>query len=231
MALYVMSVGGSLIFPDEIDVEFLKKFKEFILNRVEKGDRFILIAGGGKICRKYQQALKSVVKDISDEDNDMMGINTTWMNAYLLKSVFGDLVNNEVIKNPTEQEVDFGEGSEEGVLVGGGWKPGCSTDFDAVLIAKRFHADTIINLSNIDYVYDKDPNKFDDAEIIKEIDWSEFQKLVGDKWDPGLNAPFDPIASKECAKLGLRVAILNGKNLKNIGKFMDGEEFVGTRIG
>jgi len=225
-----MSVGGSLIIPDEIDVEFLKDFKKFISKRVEKGDRFILIAGGGKICRKYQAALKSI-RDVSDFDNDLMGINVTWMNAYLLKCVFGDLVKNEVVKNPVEQEVNFGESSSEKILVGGGWKPGCSTDFDAVLIAKRFRADTIINLSNIDYVYDKDPNKFDDAEVIKSVSWSDFQKLVGDKWAPGLNAPFDPIASIEAAKLGLKVAILNGKNFDNLGKFIDGDDFVGTRIG
>jgi len=229
MTLYIISVGGSLIVPDEIDVEFLKKFKEFISSRVEKGDRFILIAGGGKICRKYQQALKEIV-DVSDEQNDLMGINVTWMNAYLLKSVLVDLAFENIIKNPVHQEVNFEEDSDEKVLVGGGWKPGCSTDFDAVLMAKRFKANTIINLSNVDYVYNKDPNKYDDAEVIEKIEWDEFQKLVGDKWDPGLSMPFDPIASKEASKLGFRVAILNGKNFDNLEKFLDGEDFVGTLI-
>ena len=111
-----------------------------------------------------------------------------------------------------------------------GWRPGFSTDFDAVLLAKYFHAKTLINLSNIDHVCDKDPRKFPDCKKIKEISWPEFRKIVGNKWDPGMNAPFDPIASKEAQAIGLEVVIMNGQKLANLKKFLEGDKAKGTVI-
>ena len=60
MTLHVISVGGSLIVPEELDTDFLILFKNFIIKRIEKGDKFILIAGGGKTARKYQNAAGQV---------------------------------------------------------------------------------------------------------------------------------------------------------------------------
>jgi len=225
MGLYVISVGGSLIVPDEIDVGFLKSFKEFIIKRIEKGDRFILIAGGGKICRKYQGACVEV-SEISDYEKDELGIEVTRLNAFLLKNIFKGFANSVVIKNPIEQVVDF----KESVLIGAGWKPGCSTDYDAVLLAKRFDSKNIINLSNIDYVYDSDPKENVDAKRIEKISWDDFKKIVGDEWNPGLSAPFDPIASKEASELGMSVAIINGNNLKALENYLEGNEFQGSLI-
>ena len=65
---------------------------------------------------------------------------------------------------------------------------------------------------------------------IVEGSWKDFRKLVGDKWDPGLNAPFDPIASREAEKSGLEAIILNGKNLDNLNNFLSGNSFKGTII-
>jgi uridylate kinase len=88
----------------------------------------------------------------------------------------------------------------------------------------------IINLSNIDYVYDKDPKKFPGAKKVEKFSWAEFRKLVGDKWNPGLNAPFDPIASKIAQESGMEVAIMNGRNLKNLKNYLEGKKFKGTTI-
>jgi uridylate kinase len=129
------------------------------------------------------------------------------------------------VKDPTEK-IDF----KKKILLAAGWKPGCSTDYDAVLLAENFGIKKLVNLTNIDYVYDKDPRKFKDAKKIEKISWKDFIKIVGDKWDPGLNAPFDPIASKESEKIGLEVAIINGKNLNNFEKYLNDEQFIGTII-
>jgi len=85
-------------------------------------------------------------------------------------------------------------------------------------------------LSNIDKVYNKDPKKFKDAKSIDKISWIEFRKLVGDKWIPGLNAPFDPVASQKAQELGVKVAVLSGHNFENLGNYLEGKEFVGTVI-
>ena len=115
-------------------------------------------------------------------------------------------------------------------MIAAGWKPGCSTDYDAVLLARNFGVKTIINLSNIEKVYTKDPNKYPDARPIDKISWQDFRKIVGDRWDPGLNTPFDPVASKIAEQLRLKVIIAKGTNLKNLEKIIEGKRFVGTRI-
>ncbi|MCX6740514.1 MAG: UMP kinase, partial [Candidatus Parcubacteria bacterium] len=86
------------------------------------------------------------------------------------------------------------------------------------------------NLTNTDYVYDKDPNKFTDAKPIEQINWPDFIKLVGTKWNPGAHVPFDPIASQMAAKLKLEVAILNGNNIWNLTSYINGGSFIGTII-
>ncbi len=129
------------------------------------------------------------------------------------------------MKDP-KKRVDF----RERVLIAAGWEPGFSTDYDAVLLAKQFKVKTLINLSDVDYVYDKDPAKYRKVKPIKRISWKDFRKIVGDKWDPGLNKPFDPVASKEAQKMGLRVVMMNGRGLKNLDSFLLGRKFRGTVI-
>ena len=116
------------------------------------------------------------------------------------------------------------------ILVAAGWKPGFSTDNDAVLLAERFNADTVVNLSNIEKVYTDDPRKNPDAKPIDSISWAEFRKMVGDDWTPGKNTPFDPIASKKAQDLNLTVICAAGKNIENIRSILDGKQFEGTEI-
>ena len=115
-------------------------------------------------------------------------------------------------------------------MVGGGWHPGNSSDLAAVHMAKSIGATKIINLSNIDYVYTKDPREFKDATPITESSWSDFRKLLPKDWDPGLNLPFDPIAAREAEALSFEVIVMNGKKVENLKNYLNGESFVGTII-
>lgn len=221
----VISVGGSLIYPQELDLNFVLRLKEIVLELAGKNHRFVLIAGGGKLCRKYNQAALSLNKKISTEDLDWLGIRATKLNAEFLRLCLGDYCYEKIIESPQQRIV-----SNKAVYIAGGWKPGASSDNMAVNLAKKFKAKKLINLSNVDYVYDKDPNKFTDAKKIEQINWDEFIELVGTKWDPGANVPFDPIASELAAKLKLEVAILNGNNIWNLTSYLKGGTFIGTII-
>jgi len=221
--IMVISLGGSIIVPGEIDVKFLKGFRRLILKHIRKGKRFIIISGGGRTCRKYQRSASRVVK-LTKDDIDWLGIHATRLNAHLLRTIFREHARENIVKNPTER-IDF----REKVLIASGWKPGFSTDYDAVLLAKQFRVKTLINLSDIDYVYDRDPARYKNVKPFKRVTWKEFRKIVGSKWDPGLNKPFDPVASREAEKLKLRVVIM-GKNLKNLDSFLSGGKFRGTVI-
>ena len=221
---YIISVGGSMIVPDEIDLKFLRKFKTIIESQVKKGDKFLLITGGGRTSRRYSEAAKTM-GDLNPDDLDWLGIHATRLNGHLMRTIFRKHAHRKIITNPNRPEV-----SPEPITVAAGYRPGWSTDYDAVLLARQYKATAVLNLSNIDYVYDKDPKKFKNAKPIKEISWQDFRKIVGDKWDPGLHLPFDPVASKLAEKMKLKVIILNGHNLGNLKKFLSGKEFIGTII-
>jgi uridylate kinase len=222
--LFVISLGGSLLVPGEIDVKFLKKFKAIIEREIKRNKKFIIIVGGGKTARNYQNAAKALTK-VSNEDLDWLGIHATRINAHLLLTIFRKYAYFRIIKNPKEK-INF----KEKILIAAGWKPGFSTDYDAVLLAKTYGSDTIINLTNVDYVYDKDPNKFKDVKPFKEISWKDYLKLIEQKWIPGMSAPFDPIASKLAQKFKFKVIILNGRKLKNLENYLANKSFKGTII-
>jgi uridylate kinase len=220
----IVSVGGSLIVPDGIDTDFLTRFKALILEEVQHGITFSIIAGGGKTARRYQEAANAVTP-LSRHDLDWIGIHSTRLNAQLLRNIFVGYAHSHVIKNPTiDTEAD------EPIIIAAGWQPGCSTDFDAVLMAKNLGATRLVNLSNIDYVYTADPKKDPNAKKIEKISWAEFRKIIPTEWNPGLSSPFDPVAAKEAEALGLEVAIINGTKLQEFSNYLENKPFIGTVI-
>lgn len=211
--------------PEEIDTTFLASLKNFVDLEVKRGSRFIIVCGGGRVCRKYQNAAK-LVGHKKDADIDWIGVHATRLNAQLVKTIFAPAVEEVIVHDPFDKKIKF----QKPILIAAGWKPGWSTDYDAVCLAKRYKSQKLVNLSNIDFVYTADPRTNPDARKIEQISWKDFRKLIPKKWDPGLSAPFDPVASKEASLLKLQVAIINGDKLEGIKKFIGGEEFVGTLI-
>ncbi|OGL61974.1 hypothetical protein A3C09_01440 [Candidatus Uhrbacteria bacterium RIFCSPHIGHO2_02_FULL_47_44] len=224
--IFILSVGGSLVVPKSgIDVKFLQDFKKLIVKHAKLGKRFVIVVGGGTTARNYQDAARRVGK-LTRDDIDWLGIHATRLNGHLMRTVLRDIANPIMVKDPTRP---IGKWTEP-VLVAAGWKPGWSTDYVATRLAKKVGATTIANLSNIDYVYTKDPNKFRNAKKIESISWKAFRKMVGDVWDPGMNVPFDPIASKLAEQCKMHVAIVNGTNIKNLDRLLSGKSFEGTQI-
>lgn len=226
---FVISVGGSLIVPDGgVSVEFLQNLNTFIRGELAEDPtrQFFLVTGGGTIARAYRDAGRKIVgHELLDDDLDWLGIHATKMNAHLVRTVFRDIAHPFVLKH-----YEIIRKVEEPVVVASGWKPGWSTDFCATMICEDYNVKTVLNLSDIPQVYDKDPRKHPDAVPIEKMTWTEFRKLTGDKWVPGMNIPFDPIASKKAQELGLKVIIIKGNDFKNIKRALEGESFIGTTI-
>jgi uridylate kinase len=221
----ILSLGGSLIYPKEIDVSYLKKIRALILKFVDEGKKFGIICGGGSPARYYIKKGNDVVP-LHRIQNDRIGIALTQANAQLVREIFGDLAHDTVISDYSKKI-----STNKSIIIGAGWEPGCSTDKDAVLLGKMYGAKTVINLTNVDYVYTKDPRKHKDAKPIEKATWAEFKAIVGDEWKAGMNLPFDPIAAALAEKEKMRVVILNGNNLKNLEVYLAGKDFVGTVIG
>jgi uridylate kinase len=219
--LTVVSLGGSLIYPRKLDRLFLKNFCARISEFVNKGEKFAIYCGGGYLARRYQKIFSFMKNKYL---LDWIGIFATRENAKRLRPYLNVSVHNKIIINPTKK-IDF----NEHVLLAAGWKPGWSTDYDAILLAKNLGATQVINMTNVDHVYDKDPSNHADAKPIKEISWSSFRGLVGSEWKPGLNMPFDPIAAKEAERVGLKVIII-GRDLKNLEFLLEEKSFNGTVI-
>jgi uridylate kinase len=225
---FILSLGGSLVVPNGgIDTQFLREFNEFIRNQVSvKKRRFFIVVGGGSVAGQYIKAGKDVVGgNLTDDDLDWLGIHATRLNAQLVRTIFRDIADPRVIKH---YEVILK--IDKPVAVAAGWKPGWSTDYDAVTLCQDYGVRNMINMSNVDKVYDKDPRQFPDAKPIDAITWAQYRKICGDDWSPRMNTPFDPIASKLAQELEVTVKILNGKNLENLALALDGKPFVGSTI-
>lgn len=233
--IFIFSLGGSLVVPgEEINILFLRVFRKFIITLLQSGYRIIIVVGGGNINKKYNTAVGKITK-IKNVDLDWLGIAATKLNAELLRVIFSQYAYPKVLANPKGKpdllrRSGFGESGAQ-LIIASGWKPGCSSDLDAVLWAKRFKAKTVINLTDVDYVYDKDPDVYKNAKPIKTISWNDFISIVGEKWSPRGSWPFDPIASQLAKKLNIKVVIVNGKKLQNLKNYIHHKKFKGTIIG
>lgn len=225
----IISVGGSIIAPSDPDPAFLTNFIKMATEWLSGDEkrRLILVAGGGAPTRVYQKVYREVADTPNDEAADWIGVMATRLNAELLRACFGArLAPEPVVTNPLEAPENW----QGRILVAAGWKPGFSSDNDAVLLAEKYGADTVLNLSNIAKVYTADPKKDENAKPLNRISWADFLKMVGTEWKPGLNAPFDPVASRKAAKLGLTVICAAGKDIENTRAILNGEPFIGTII-
>ena len=224
----VISLGGSIVAPGGVDVEFLRSFTRTINGLIREDDsrRFILVVGGGGPARAWQNAYRDVSENYAPEEADWIGVMATRLNAQLIKAIFAGWCAQDVVTDPSRAETMTGK-----VLVAAGWKPGFSSDNDAVILAERFNAQTVINLSNIEKVYTADPKVDPAARPLDRISWEDFRAMVGDEWVPGKNVPFDPIASRHAQKIGVRVICAAGKDLANLENIIRGGDFTGTTIG
>jgi uridylate kinase len=227
--LSVISLGGSIVSPDKPDAGYLADFKALIEKVLaeDSSARFIFVTGGGAPARVYQEAYQKVAGTFArPESADWIGVAATRLNAELVRQIFAAFCVQPVVIDPTSIDVFAGR-----ILVAAGWKPGFSSDNDAVLLAERFGAPVVINLSNIEKVYAADPRKVPSAKPIDNISWEDFLKITGTEWIPGKSVPFDPVASARAQAAGIKVICAGGRNLENLENILAGKDFIGTTIG
>lgn len=221
MQAVVISLGGSLVAPDGVDVGFLRELLHCL--RIRKNTQFILVVGGGRPARTYQDAAREF--GASNTDLDWVGIRATYLNAELVRTALGTDAHPEIVTNPSKPPK-----TKKQFVICSGWKPGWSTDYDAVLLATKYKTTTVINLSNIDAVFDRDPRTSVAAQQFPTLSWTNYLKMVGTTWEPGKNCPFDPIASKLAKQKKITVIIANGRNVVNLNAILDGKVFAGTTL-
>ncbi len=222
-----IKLGGSVLTGNQIDVEFVKKFA-LMLNSWKDKNEIAVVVGAGKLSREFDK----IARGLTSNENllDQIGIYVARLNASILIAALGESACPEIPRNETEflKLVDKYPGK---IIVAGGFRPGQRTDAVAVEIAKDWGADLIIKGTDVDYVYDKDPDKFSDAKPIKELSFEELQKLGDQEHVANKPTIIDNVAAKILVEKKIKLAIVNGKNLENIDRLINGKEFIGTRIG
>ncbi|MFN3528083.1 MAG: UMP kinase, partial [Candidatus Altarchaeaceae archaeon] len=164
----VFSIGGSLICPDEIDENYLREIGNF-LKEISNEHKIYVVVGGGKIARKYVNVARKF--NSNEFLCDLIGIYATRLNAFMLISA----LNLNYI--PYESIIEASRSNEKIVVIGG-THPMHTTDGVAAMLAENVNADLLINLTNVDYVYDKDPRKFKDAKKFEKMNYDELIEIV-----------------------------------------------------
>jgi len=210
----IISLGGSTLFKDnlEFNSDFLIRFKKLLKSYDQK---FVIIIGGGKISRLYVHELRKHELDLVRTDYDNMGLTSIRLNVEFLSNFFKGMVFDTI--NTLDQNLikEFKE-SKKNILLYFGKTPGYTSDYNAVQAAIAFKEKKIFNLTDVDYVYDKDPKKYDDAKPLKRLSWDEYLELMGSTIVSSGHYPFDPIASKTCQQYGIRVYSLKFDKLDMI---------------
>lgn len=219
----VISLGGSVVYPDKLDAAYIREFEAFIRSFVKQGYKFIIVVGGGRLARDFQAAAGKLSK-LTDYDSDWLGIHATRLNAQLLRTVFADICDHVIIDGPKK----IGK-MKHPIVFGAGWRPGWSTDYVAVSIAHA-HEASVINMGTADHVYSRDPKKYASAKKIELLKWKEYRKLIPRAWKPGLGTPVDPVAAGLAEGTKLTAYIVDGRDLKNIANLLRSKDWRGTTI-
>ncbi|MHA2223819.1 MAG: UMP kinase [Candidatus Hodarchaeales archaeon] len=220
--LITLSLGGSIINPGVIDSNFLIDFSTTI-KELNSQYNFMIVCGGGKVARQY---IKGLPEGLTEGERDYMGIAATWLNAQLLTYYFKGMCSPILpssVKNLTEQL------QNNTIGISGGFLPAIKTDEDAAILADLFGSPILINITNVDGIYDRDPRKDSNAKKYNELTYKQFYEIISPlSLDAGSNAPFTLIAAKICERTNIRV-IITDANADKIKKAIQGIN-VGTVI-
>lgn len=219
----VIAIGGSILLK-EYDYQKFQEYSEILKSLSNEHELFVVV-GGGKPARDYI----SVIRDLNggEAQCDDIGIEVTRINAKLLLTALGDYAYQRVPHN-FQEALEFSASGK--IIVMGGTEPAHSTDAVSAILAEYIHADKLINLTSVDGMYNKDPNKYEDAELIKEITASEMMDFIsGKETKAGTYEFFDMTAIQMIKRSSIETVIANGYTPENLTKVINGED-IGTKI-
>ncbi|MEM4272680.1 MAG: UMP kinase [Candidatus Bilamarchaeaceae archaeon] len=220
----VISLGGSMVNGSGTpDVGFLKKFKSLLKGK----EQIAIVVGGGKVSRSYVAAASNFSRN--SYWNDALAVAGTRLNAALVARVF----EGEAPQAPFHTfEAAAAALSTYRIVVMGGTIPGITTDTDSVLLAEAIGAKRLINISNVDGVYDSDPAKNPQARMFKTMTHAQLLELANssDSRAPGTNFIFDSVACRLIARSGIELHFVGGKHIDDLPKAIEGKAHRGTII-
>ena len=206
------------------NVKTLKDYARFLALH-SKHYRLVVVAGGGKIARHYITHARSSGAD--ESSLDQLGIDVSRLNAQLL--IYA-LKNKAYPHPPTtlheiKNAVDGGQ-----ITITGGLHPGQSTNGTAALIAEKISASEFINATDVDGVYDLDPNKYPKAKKFSRINIKDLKNiLIHENSMAGGYDLMDIVALKIIERSRIKTRIVRA-DLKILEKVITGKSTSGTII-
>ncbi len=218
----VITIGGSILLKEYNN----KKFEAYakIIEQINKDHEIFIVVGGGKPARDYI----GVVRDMGESESicDEIGIQVTRINARLLQLALKDISYPEIPVNFQEALVYSMSGK---IVVMGGTEPAHSTDAVGSILAEYVDADLVINATSVDGLYDKDPNKYDDAVMFKEVTTDKLMEIVSANGTKAGTYEFiDKTAIELIRRSAIKTVIINGNDPENVLKAIN--EPIGTLI-
>jgi uridylate kinase len=220
-----ISLGGSLLTGKNIDPYItinpmaFKRYAEVIRRLHVEGHELMVVCGGGKPARYFIEAVKQLNASRNIQDN--LGIKSTHVNALFLMAALGDVADQTRIY---QRGSDLKYAPIGKVLIGGGYKPGSSTDYRAVIFAGKMDADLIINATDIDGVYTKNPVKHPDAVKLPELTCLRLEDIIKEniRQVPGEYGLFDLKAVRLAKKLNIPIVFINGTDPEELMRAVEG---------
>jgi len=218
----VLTIGGSVILSKELESSYFKKLAS-LLKKISEQNKLFLVVGGGNVARKYIKLGREL--GFNEKILDLIGIDITRINAKFLSNILADYNNN------IPHTIDEATKIDKSIVIMGGTTPGHSTDMVGAGIAEKTYAELFVIATNVDGIYDKDPNRYTDAKQFKEIEIDQLIKSFGTKWvKAGKHMVIDGPALEIIKKAKLNTYVLNGKRLNQLEKALNFQPFDGTKI-
>ena len=205
------------------NIKLLKDYARF-LAKVSKTYQPIIIAGGGKIARHYISHARS--SGVDESTLDELGIEISRLNAKLL--IYA--LKGKAYSHPPTSLKEAQQAVESGlIVVAGGLHPGQSTNGTAALIAEKTNAEQSINATDVDGIYDSDPNKNKKAKLFKQIEIKNLKKmLIHEDSVAGGYDLMDIVALKIIERSKIKTRVIRS-DIKNLEKAIKGQA-TGTEI-
>lgn len=220
----VVSIGGSVLIPEEDNAEYIKDLAE-MLKEVSKKVFLMVVCGGGKISRYYSNTGKSLGGSTYQLDD--LGISVTRINAKLLSIALGDAGFDTI---PVKAEDCAKMASLGKVVVMGGTEPGHTTDAVAAMVAESCGATRIVNASNVDAVYSDDPKNDPNAHRYSKMTIDELKAVIYDEHAACKSSIFDPLGVRIAKDNKIDILMINGRKLSELKNAILGNEIKGTFI-
>ena len=170
-------MGGS---PFGIDVATISSIAREVKKVHKLGYQICIIIGGGNIFR----GIKGASEGIDRSTSDYMGMLATVMNALSFQSCLEKIniptrvqsaITMAQVAEPyiKRKAVRHLEKKRIVIFAAGTGNPFFSTDTAASLRASEMNCSLIVKATKVDGIYNKDPNKFKDAKLLKKITYNE----------------------------------------------------------